>query len=1791
MTPVSSNPSALAPSGEVHRRAQPASKSVLVEWGSTFLLVAILGLGAWLRFRGINWDENQHLHPDERFLTMVETSIRFPDRLGEYFNTTTSPLNPNNVGYSFFVYGTLPIFLVRLLAEWTGNVGYDEVTLVGRTASAAFDLVSLVLLYLLGRRLHGRRVGLLAAALSALTVLLIQHSHFFVVESFTNAFLLAGFYFAVGILREARWRDFLLFGLFLGLATACKVNAGSLAVVGVLAGVGRVLAVPRAERQDQAWRVLLQLVAAAFVSLLTFRVFQPYAFRGPTFFGVLPNPQWVANIAELLRQASGEVDFPPALQWANRTPVLFALGNMALWGMGLPLGIACWIGWAWALVRLLRGDWQKHLLVVVWTGGYFLWQSTIFTPAMRYQLPVYPPLILLASWALWQGWEQASALKGAPRAVARIGAAGAFAVVVLGTAAWAVAFAGIYTRPMPRVAATRWIYAHLPGAVNVVVEAHGEKVLDPIAVPLGLRLTEGSPYVASFVNHQEGLAQAFQLPFVTDITPHLGPKAIRLQLQASPDPATAIAVAEFVGELPSGTEGGLELPLPEPVGVNRGHTYYLRLELRSAGAVTLRSPMGLLITTPQGVQSQTIGLPQQSLEISAASPLTVTFTALREGTATGLMLQHTTDLSFSPGQRTLRVELSEETDQGPRLLATGTSSRWPEFPGEAQIELPFDRPIDVHKGVRYTLRAQLAEVGAIGLRGSVLVNESTWDDGLPLRLDGRDGGGLYSSLLLELYWPDDLDQDQNGTSDKLERMISHLTQGDLLVISSNRQYGTIPRVPIRYPLTTAYYRALFNCPAPQDIRVCADQARPGELVSPLGYELVQVFANNPRLGPFEISDQLAEEAFTVYDHPKVFLFARSANYSEEKVRGILGAVDLSQVVHVLPSEAGDVPPTLLLPPDRLQEQRTGGTWSELYPARSLINRSQAVAVVVWWLLIALFGVLALPLTRSAFPGLHDGGYPLARLVGLLTVAWGAWLLASLRLPFSRLSIAGTLVTLGLVSAWLAWRDRQGFVSFLRARRSEIVWTEVLALALFLIDLAIRLGNPDLWHPSKGGEKPMDLSYLNAVLKSTSFPPYDPWFAGGYINYYYYGFVIVGVPIRLLGLNPGVAYNLVLPTLFALLGLSAYTVGFHLVHRWQQVRGQGRSILATPRTAGLAAVVAVVLLGNLGTVRMLYEGLKRVGGPDAAETRTFLPGMVDAARGAVRLLTLEARPPYGIDNWYWDPSRAIPPGAGEPGPITEFPFFTFLYADLHAHMISRPVAVLCLAWLLSWLVAAQEGRRLPWSRVGLAFLVAGIAFGAIRPTNLGDYPVYWGLAAAGVAAAPFLRQGRPSRVAAGIAVVSVLAIFGLMIGLYRPYYAWYAQAYGSVEWWKGSHTPISAYLVVHGLFLFVLVSWMIQESIEWMASTPLAALQKLQHAKGLLVSAAVLVVAATVAAGAFGYAVGLVVIPLVAWAGVLFLRPGQPLEKRLVLVLTATALALTLLVEVVVIVGDIGRMNTVFKFYLQVWEMFSVAAAAALVWMFEAVAGWPSRPKKVWQGLLVALVVGAGLYPVTATMAKVRDRMSSEAPHTLDGMAFMTTSVYYDVGGSASLAEDYRAIRWMQENVVGSPVIVEAAVPEYRWGSRFTIYTGLPGVLGWNWHQRQQRVLAGDSQVWDRYFDITDFYLTRSIPEAQVFLEAYEVQYVVVGQLERMYYETFTPCVADGDGAGVLCDVSGRLVRRSCQVLCPLDVSPGECTTGTAGTESLSCPTHALIKFEIMEREGMLHEVYRDGATVIYEVVR
>jgi len=264
-----------------------------------------------------------------------------------------------------------------------------------------------------------------------------------------------------------------------------------------------------------------------------------------------------------------------------------------------------------------------------------------------------------------------------------------------------------------------------------------------------------------------------------------------------------------------------------------------------------------------------------------------------------------------------------------------------------------------------------------------------------------------------------------------------------------------------------------------------------------------------------------------------------------------------------------------------------------------------------------------------------------------------------------------------------------------------------------------------------------------------------------------------------------------------------------------------------------------------------------------------------------------------------------------------------------------------------------------------------------------------------------------------------------------------------------------------------------------------------------------------------------VFPMIAWAGILLLRKDQSDAKRFAFFLTGTALVLTLMVELIVLKGDIGRMNTVFKFYLQSWILLAISSAVALNWSLpEITRHWFPELKNFWRIGLILLIGCAALYPITATAEKIDDRISNETPLTLDGMKYMQNSNYSFEGVNMSLEEDYMAIRWMQENVDGSPVIVEANTVEYSWGSRFSIYTGLPGVVGWNWHQRQQRAVVPSIWITDRVEAVNNFYLTTDIEETENFLTKYDVSYIIVGQVEHAKYV--------GEGIGKFSQLDGML---------------------------------------------------------------
>ena len=794
---------------------------------SLALCTAVLAIGAYFRGVGLDWDGTQHLHPDERFLCLVENALQPVGSVYDYFDTTRSTLNPNTRGFDFYVYGDFPLIVVQYLGAWLARPGvdfdvrifgralsadYDTVQLVGRGVSAACDLVTLLVAVLIGRRLHGLWPGLLAGALYAGAVLPIQQAHFFTVDACATMCATIALWFAVRAAERARLPDEIGFGLALGLGLASKLSVLPVVLLLLLALLLRVLVAksaagpttPGSSRSRGAGvRAALGLHVAAIVAMIVFRLAQPYAFLPPDA-GAPPspdddtltrathvfrdifmphvNPAWVEQLAAAQHMQAGLDDAPPNHQWAHRTPLVFPWLNLTRYGLGWALGLTAWAAWLWALWDVVRRrpGWVRHVLLVVWVGVCFVWVGTSWVKAMRYLLPIYPALTVLAAWALVRsGVAMRAAVPGHGR-LARtlrtmIAAAPAIAVL-LPTCAWAFAFTRIYTRPVTRVAASEWMYARVPADVTLHMDTAAGATTQQLGLPNNWRIAG-----------------------------------------ASSGDATAPSVAH--SRLEPGTVQALPFSVPRPSQLARiAFSHVANPRVDGVGA-----PLRVAVS--------------RAPDFSAA------------------LVEHVLPVA-----------------------ATGDAER-----AAAQVvDLP---PVSLSAGVPYYLVVS-ALTDPLIFAGSTIATEGTWDDPLPLPLPDRDPWeAMYQHAPLEMSWED--------TPRKRARIQHVLERADYVVISSNRFYGSLPRNPVRWPMTTAYYRALFD--------------------GSLGFRVVADFTSHPSLGPVRIDDQGAEEAFTVYDHPRVLVFEKTLAFDPAAVATILARADLRKVRRLRADQITAPPQALPLP--------------------------------------------------------------------------------------------------------------------------------------------------------------------------------------------------------------------------------------------------------------------------------------------------------------------------------------------------------------------------------------------------------------------------------------------------------------------------------------------------------------------------------------------------------------------------------------------------------------------------------------------------------------------------------------------------------------------------------------------------------------------------------------------------------------------------------------------------------------------------------------------------------------
>jgi len=771
-----------------------------------------------------------------------------------------------------------------------------------------------------------------------------------------------------------------------------------------------------------------------------------------------------------------------------------------------------------------------------------------------------------------------------------------------------------------------------------------------------------------------------------------------------------------------------------------------------------------------------------------------------------------------------------------------------------------------------------------------------------------------------------------------------------------------------------------------------------------------------------------------------------------------------------------------------------------------------LVVIVWWVALDLIALLALPIAWRLLRPLPDRGLVLARLIGLLLSAYLFWLLVSLGiLHNTRANILAVLLLVGGASFLVVRRHGTALWADLTAQRTVWLIGEILfGLALCTFCL-FRAYNPDI----AATEKPMEFGFINATLRSRTFPPNDPWLSGYSISYYYFGYVMIAMLTRLTGLPSSVTFNLAGATWFALTVVASFSLAYNLA-KASEVRQAVRmgAVRLGHLLAGLLGAFFVALMGNLEGI---FEIVRACGwGTPGLWAWLDIKGMPLAASSVPCL----PDDPW----WWWRASRVIHDKdalGNSIEVIDEFPFFSFLLGDNHPHVLALPFVLLALSVVLALLLKittpgvdghspSRKGWWGSWGRMlepmaegPYEVLLIALVLGALGFLNTWDYPIALGMVIVACALGLY-RTGRPTGdwLQKSLLLGLVLGILGVL--LYAPFYVSFRSQAGGIGWVGAIKTRWHQYVLMFGVFLWAILGlalYSLREILRQRGAAP--RLPSLGMAIGLGAGAAALLFigrgwwTAALTAVLGGGALALAIWGCApARGGTLDEAPRSALSASacFALLMAAGGLALTGSVEFLFLRDSFGtRMNTVFKFYYQGWALMGLASAYAAygVWRSAARANWVGRMLRgVWSLVLVGLALCGASYTLVATYSKADGFRGTP---TLDGTRYV----------ARYRPAEYEAIRWLQAHAAEGAVMLEApggSYTEYNWVSA---HTGIPTVLGWGGHELQWR--GSYDEPGRREGAIALIYQSPDEKQTLALLEAYGIDYVYLGPLERAKY--------------------------------------------------------------------------------------
>ncbi|WP_330632644.1 DUF2298 domain-containing protein [Halocatena halophila] len=737
-------------------------------------------------------------------------------------------------------------------------------------------------------------------------------------------------------------------------------------------------------------------------------------------------------------------------------------------------------------------------------------------------------------------------------------------------------------------------------------------------------------------------------------------------------------------------------------------------------------------------------------------------------------------------------------------------------------------------------------------------------------------------------------------------------------------------------------------------------------------------------------------------------------------------------------------------------------------------------LVMQWLFV-FFGLYlaGIPLAVVLHPRQATVGAPAGLALSLLLFGVSTYWIG--QFVFGPAAIAGGVLVLAICSV-AAYRRVDRLPSVQSLAGPLVVFT-----VAFVVMVLIRAVDPAIH--SSGGEKFLDYSLLRSLTRASQLPPQDVWFAGETVRYYYGGHLLSATITLLTGTDPRFGYNLSLAAWYGSLVMGVYGLA----------RLLARSADWSGRRAGVAGALLVGVASNLQ--------------PAVRTVLWLVPDSIANALAETLNVPIEglAQSPEAFS--YWNASRVIqtiPTDPKSPRIPTEFPFFSFLNGDLHAHMISPLFLVLVATLCYGYYRTDQEDRT---RRVALLVTI-GLASGWIALTNTWSFPTSLGLVFLTVAfSTPLLGVGvqrrlRDRLVRAGgnrqpvkwvatelfgaVGALGTLTI-PVVVGLISVAPFWSTAVSGRQLAIVSVPTPYGPLFVVLGAFLLLFAG------VTLRIETLRPLFERYPIAIGLFAGA-------LVGIAITGWLPALVLtapIALIVWHQLRAANRDDsttPVTGGFAGILILAGTAIVLLVELFYVKEQAGihRFNTVFKAYMQIWVLWSIAGGVTIAWLWESNrSGW--RP--AGRVLVAVLVVSTAIYPVLATTNHVTSPKiggTLEEP-TLDAHIILDQH-----------PEEAAAIRWL-DNRSGQPTIASAPGTHiYRWVNAEATLSGLPTIAGWA-HEIGYR----NRSVYERRVSDVDSLYTGNQSTARQIIHRYDISYIYVGPNERARYDTISVGELDG----------------------------------------------------------------------------